>query len=314
MRRISIYTIGLFVLAFCFGVTAVLIESSLMNRLFYTATTLFAVFLFSGTLSSFILKKYFSDNKSRFTAQKIVWSASLIIGVLVISRIWELNAQSILVISGLLTAGVAVALQDVFKNFFGGMTVLLTGLYRIGDRIEVEEKAGDVLNIGVFYTTILEIKQWIDGDQASGRIVLVPNSKMLTTSIHNYTKDHSFIWDEIHIPITYESDWKTVSKILTDIVKKETKNVTEQATVEINKLEEKYYISQFDIEPRVYYKPTDNWIGLYVRYVTPTRERRSTRNTIMKEALEALLKLENVSIASETLIIKDFPDIHMKNA
>jgi small-conductance mechanosensitive channel len=105
------------------------------------------------------------------------------------------------------------------KNFVGGFIVLAGQPYEVGDRIEIAGESGDVIDIGVMSTTLLEIGGWVHGDQPTGRVTIIPNGRVLTQQVHNYTKDHSFIWEELTISLTYDSDWQQVWDILLTIVR-----------------------------------------------------------------------------------------------
>jgi small-conductance mechanosensitive channel len=259
-------------------------------------------FLFKLLLEE-IFSKRIKDQKSRYTFRKTTQLLFIITGLIIILRIWIVNPQALLVAYGLIAAGVAISLQDVFKNFAGALAILVTGIYRVGDRIEVNSKYGDVIDIGVFYTTLLELREWVDGDQATGRITLLPNGQVLGFTVNNYTKDHRFIWDEFSIPITYGSDWKKAVEVIEEIIKKETVNATKKAEREISKLEEKYYLSKRNMEPKVYITLNENWIMFHVRYVVDTKDRRLIQNDLLQLVLENIQKMPEIKIASQTLTI-----------
>ncbi|HPH34210.1 MAG TPA: mechanosensitive ion channel family protein, partial [Methanoregulaceae archaeon] len=180
---------------------------------------------------------------------------------------------------------------------------VVSGYYRVGDRISIDEKFGDVMDIGILNTTMMEIRGWVSGDQPSGRLVMVPNGLVMNHSFFNYTRDHSFVWDEIAIPLTYESDWRRAKEIVLSIIKKETDEMTEQAEVEIEKIGEKYYLPRKVVEPSVYITLTDNWITLDARYVADARNRRILRSRLNELILSAIEKEERITIASETVTV-----------
>jgi len=236
--------------------------------------------------------------KTRYALRKVLTILYGLLFLAVAAAIWLENVQALSVAYGLLAAGIAIALQDLVKNLAGGMILLLGRIYSVGDRIEAEGKYGDVMDIGILYTTLLELRQWVAGDQPTGRLTIMPNGYVLSGSLQNYTKDHDFIWDEITIPITYDSDWKKAAKKILDIIEKQTRNTTEQAEKEIEKIEEKYYLPRKTIEPAIFMTLTDNWITLNVRYVTDVRERRATHNRLTQILLEEIQKSDTIRIAS----------------
>jgi len=163
----------------------------------------------------------------------------------------------------------------VLKNIAGGIIIILTAPFKAGDRIQVENDTGDVLDIRLFYSTLMEIREWVDGDQYSGRIVQIPNGFILNKPVKNYTKDFSFIWDEIHFMLTYDSDWKKAKEIVL----------------------------------RITHEITDNWIDMRLRYVVDPRKRRLVRHLLNEKILEAFDQEKDIKIASVTLEIVGFPPI-----
>ncbi|MBU7043226.1 MAG: mechanosensitive ion channel family protein [Theionarchaea archaeon] len=253
------------------------------------------------------------DSKTRYSFRKTVSILYLALLFLVIIRIWVEETETLIVTYGLVGAGVAVALQDFFKNFTGGIVIFLTKIYSVGDRIEIEDNYGDVIDIGIFYTTLLELRRWIAGDQATGGLTVIPNGFVLSKSIYNYTKDNTFIWDEIEIPITYESDWRLAIETMITLVKEVTIEMITQAEQELSTLRLKYYLLERDVEPAVFVRLTDNWIVLRLRYITDVRQRRAVSNRISQNILLKLESTPNIHIASETLDIVGFPQDNKKN-
>ncbi|MBU4246680.1 MAG: mechanosensitive ion channel domain-containing protein [Nanoarchaeota archaeon] len=276
-------------------------------KLFYSFATITLIYSIFNISLEFVIDKNVKESRTRFSSRKATSIVSLLIILAVLIGIWIKDPQSLLVAYGLIGAGLAISLQDFFKNFVGGIMIITNKIYKIGDRIEINSKFGDVMDIGVMYTTLLEIKEWVGGDQATGRLTIIPNSTVLSNPVNNYTKDHNFIWDEITVPITYDSDWKTAHKNILELVAEETKQITEQANREILKLEEKYYLEKRPTEPAIFIKLTDNWISFNIRYISETRNRRILHNKLSHLILEMIEKNKKIKIASETIDIVGFP-------
>jgi len=207
---------------------------------------------------------------------------------------------------------VAVALQDFFKNFAGGIIIFVTGIYRVGDRIEISSTYGDVIDIGIMYTTLMELRQWVDGDQETGRLTIIPNGYVLSGHVSNYNKDNNYVWDELMIPITYDSDWRAAERLILEIARCETEQTAAYAQKEIAKLGDKYYLFQRSTEAAVFLVMTDNWISFHIRYVADFKERRIRRNRLMRLLLEGIEKADNIKIASATYDIVGFPELTLK--
>ena len=121
--------------------------------------------------------------------------------------------------------------------------------------------------------------------------------------IHNYTKDHRFVWDELTLPVTYDSNWKKALKLVEDIVTNYTADATTAAEKSITHSGQKYYLSKRNTQPSVFVSMTDNWIDFHVRYVTDVRNRRLTHNEITQQILDVVLNEDDITVASETLIV-----------
>jgi len=283
-----------------------------LQKGFYTLIVFSIIFFVFKLIFEETVSKKIKEPKARYSFRKTISLIYMVVVLVAIITIWVPNPEALLVAYGLVAAGITIAMQDFFKNIGGGLILLFTKIYRVGDRIEINSNYGDVIDIDIMYTTLLEIRQWVDGDQATGRLLIVPNNNILAGTVKNYTKDNDFIWDEIWVPITYGSDWKKASTILTDIARKETGAIAQKARKEISKIQEKYYLSAREVDPKVFMVLTDNWISLSLRYVTDVRERRPTHAKLQKLILDKFGKSKNIKIASTTVDIVDFPEIRLK--
>lgn len=272
-------------------------------RLFLSVLAITLIYSIFSLMLDTIFRKKITDTRTRYTATKVISVLEIVLMAIIIARIWIEDFSTLVVFFGIIGAGVAIALQDVFKNFAGSITIILAGTYTVGDRIEIDGRYGDVMDIGIMNTTLMEIRGWVDGDQATGRLTIVPNGKVIATPVNNYTKDHSFMWDEIRIPVTYQSDWKRATEIITTIARRETEEINRRAESEIERIGEKYYLPKRDIEPAVYVRITDNWILLSLRYVTYVRERRIMYARLNRLILEAFEQEPDIVVASATMDI-----------
>jgi small-conductance mechanosensitive channel len=277
-----------------------------LTKAYYTVLAVFIIYTLIKLIIEQVIARRIKDKKTRYSMRRISSMLSILIFIAVGIAIWVDNLQALLVSYGILAAGAAVALQDLFKNLAGGLVIFVTGTYRIGDRIEVNGKIGDVIDIGVFYTTLLETNEWVSGDQATGRLSIIPNNLVLSGIVNNYTRDHPYIWDEISIPITYNSDWGEALKIIDKVVTAETKENAEKSEKSVSKLTDKYYLPKRSTESTVFTMLTDNWITFNIRYITEVRQRRIIKDGLNRRLLAELEKSENIKIASESM------DIHIK--
>lgn len=300
-------------LAAALGALHHLHPNPLLQKAFLTAVAVGLIHILFKHLFEDLLIGRITASKTRYSFRKTVSIIYLVVLAAVVLNIWIETTQSLLVSYGIIAAGLAVALQDIFKNFFGGVVIFVTGMYRVGDRVEMDSKMGDVIDIDVLYTTLMEMGEWMSGDQATGRLTMIPNGYVLSGLVNNYTKDHPFLWDEISIPITYDSDWREAVTMILSVVRRETDDVGREAERSISSLEEKYYLPRKVTEPAVFVTMTDNWINFNIRYVTVVRERRMTKDRLSRRILEQIEGSENIKLASTTIDIVGFPEIRLRD-
>ncbi|MCM2466989.1 mechanosensitive ion channel family protein [Methanoculleus oceani] len=275
-----------------------------LERVFYTSLTISLVYLFFFIVESLTIRRI-RDERERYSFRRTVSILKLVVIAVILLRVW-IDTNYIFVAYGIVGAGIAVALQDLFKNFVGGILIIISRTYQIGDRIEISETMGDVIDIGILETKLLEIHaRDVKGDQATGRIAVVPNGAVLSSRVFNYTMDHTFVWDEISIPITYGSDWRRAVSLFLDIVRQETAATAGQAEQEIERIGERYYLPKRDVEPSVYLTLTDNWITFDIRYVTDVRRKRATKDDLSRKLLDAIEATDGIAIATENIIVYD---------
>lgn len=304
IKRLTIFFFY-FVITILLALGTFYYNGELLKKALHTFITLSVAYLFFKVFLEALLSKKIRSARSRYSFRKTLHILLFVISFVIILRIWIVNPQALLVAYGLVAAGVAIALQDLFKNFAGGIVIFLTSPYQVGHRVEINEKYGDVIDIGMMYTTLLEMREWVNGDQTTGRISVVPNGVVLSGNVNNYTQDHDFIWDEFMLPITYESNWREAIDLLKKILKEETDQYLEDAQKNFSKLEEKYYVSKRNIEASVYLSLTDNWIQMNVRYIVEARSRRLVQASIMEKILAQIDQRSDIHIASTTLSLVD---------
>lgn len=284
-------------------------ETTNLYRGYQSFLALSLIYGFFRIMLPLLITRHVSDLKTKYHLRKVVYVLYLFILTITLLSIWVENPQTLLVTYGLIGAGVAVGLQDFFKNFVGGIVIFITSPFRVGDRIEWDEISGDVIDIGLLSTTLMEINGWIQGNQATGRITSIPNGKILTQSVQNFTKDHNFLWDELQIPLTYDSDWEKAETEVEELVRKETHEVSETAERQLKKLGGRYYYMQREVEPLTNIHPTDNWVTLQVRYVTHSRGRRKLRTHLFRLIVKHIEQSSDIKIASSTVDVIGFPPL-----
>jgi small-conductance mechanosensitive channel len=239
----------------------------------------------------------------------LVRNAVFLFGASVVLLIWLGFGSNFTVAMGILGAGIAFASQETIGSFAGYLNIITGNLYRIGDRVRIGAVTGDVLDISMLRTTVMEIGEWIQAEQHTGRIVTIANRAVFSDPVFNYTQHWGYLWDEITIPVTYDSDWRRAQEIMLDHAEEYTAHLQEQAQTELRELTKRYPIHEETVTPQLYLVMTDNWIGITLRYVVDARERRKVTGQLHRELLHHFQEEPDVTVASATFEIVGFPPL-----
>jgi small-conductance mechanosensitive channel len=254
-----------------------------------------------------------SDNNNHYKAMKAGSFLGYFLSIVLISIIYSDKLGGLTVAFGVAGVGIAFALQEVIASFAGWLAIMFGGFYKSGDRVQVGGIKGDVMDIGVLRTTIMEVGQWVDGDLYNGRIVLIANSFIFKEPVFNYSGDFPFLWDEIKIPIQYGSDYRLTKQILETIGQQTAGELTEKTKEKWRQLQKQYRLEAAQIEPMVSLTANDKWVEFTLRYVVDYKRRRITKNTLFTEILEQVEATKGaIKFASATFQIVDFPELKVK--
>jgi small-conductance mechanosensitive channel len=263
------------------------------------------------------------QRRQRFwTHQAISLFCALLI-LLGILSIWFDDPTRLTTAAGLVTAGLAFALQQVVTAFAGYFVILRGKTFTVGDRITMGGVRGDVVALGFIQTTIMEMGQpnsvqnadpamWVHSRQFTGRIVTVSNSQIFAEPIYNYTRDFPYIWEEVQIPITYTADRARAEQIMLEATRKHALDEKKLGPEATRRIEGLYHVHPLDLEPCVYYRLTDNWLELTVRFLVESHGVRTVKDAISRDIIDAFDQAK-IGIASATYDIVGFPALEIKN-
>ncbi len=247
-----------------------------------------------------IVWRFTEDPKSRYTWRR---SVSFIIGfltVILIGSVWIQAIGQFGAFLGLLTAGLAIALKDMLTNIAGWIFILTRKPFALGDRIQIGDHAGDVIDLRLFQFTLLEIGDWVEADQSTGRIIHIPNGAVFTQPQANYSSGFQFIWNEIGVLVTFESNWTKAKDMLQHIVSDHARDLSADAEKKIIEASKKYMIFYQYLTPIVYTSVKESGILLTMRYVCDPRKRRTTEHEIWEDVLAAFAKNKDIEFAYPT--------------
>ncbi len=294
-----------------------LIPSVADAKIISTIATVVLVIVFVRILQG-TLGRRVHDTRNRPAVRRLIAFAGIVAALFVISNIFGERLGHFSVAIGVLGAGVAFALQEVIVSIAGWLAILFAGFYKTGDRVQLGGIQGDVIEIGILRTTVLEIGQWISGDLYTGRIVRIANSFVFKEPVFNYTGAFPYIWDEIMIPVRYDSDSMLAREIIERTVNSVTGEYIEHSREAWDKLAQDYGIrTNPRLDPLVTLSATDNWVQFTIRYPVDYKARRITKDRIFTRLVR---EFDNsggkVGIASSTfqVVAPSVLDVTLRSA
>jgi small-conductance mechanosensitive channel len=262
---------------------------------------------------------------ARFWARQGVNLATAVLVVLGLLSIWFDNGLHAAAALGVLTAGAAFALQRAITSLAGYFLILRGDIFTVGDRIVMGGVRGDVIGLGFLRTTILEMGQplgdddedvhtWVDGRQYTGRVVTVANAAVFDEPVFNYSREFSFLWEELKVQIAIDADYEQAERILLEAALEHSKDRAALGTESLQKMRRRFFVPSADLEPAVYYKLSSTWIEMAVRFIVPTHGTRRVKSAISKQVLEQF-RAQGIEFApSATYAITERPPVRLEGS
>ncbi|RQW86707.1 MAG: mechanosensitive ion channel family protein [Geobacter sp.] len=252
-----------------------------------------------------------TDTRYRF--RKFIGFLGMLVSFILITVVFSDRLGNLTVAFGVAGAGIAFALQEVIASIAGWAAISVGGFYSVGDRVQVGGITGDVIDIGILRTTVMEIGEWVKADLYNGRIVRIANSFVFKAPVFNYSADFHFLWDEITVPVKYGSDYHRAREILLAIAREEVGSYIPHAQKDWEQMVRKFMIEKATVEPLVTMVANDNWIEFTVRYVIDFKKRRSTKDLLFTKILDAFEATDGkVTFASATFQLVDAPVLNVR--
>jgi small-conductance mechanosensitive channel len=324
-KKLDIFNIGPEGTVHIFGIKLVGVNAENAGK--FAMTNLFiGCALGVGIVLRGIARRYYRNHRAvrvEFWTRQAINLGVAVFLILGILSIWFDDPSRLSTGLGLVTAGLAFALQKVVTSIAGYFVILRGKTFNVGDRIVMGGVRGDVIELGFTQTTILEMGQppsvdqddpamWVKSRQYTGRIVIVPNAKIFDEPVYNYTRDFAYIWEEIRLPIAYTADRKRAEAILLEAVSHHHIAVDTLNESDRHELDRRFYaIKLDDFSPKVYWRLTDNWLEMSARFLTHAHGVRDVKDRISREVLPAL-EASGIGLASTTFEIVGLPPIKLK--
>lgn len=280
---------------------------------FVTATFLILVIVAFVRVARRILDRYIVEPGNLYRINKMITFSGYLVGFVVIALIFSDRLGRMAVAFGVAGAGIAFALQEVIASVAGWVAISFGNFYNTGDRVQLGGIKGDVIDIGVLRTTIMEIGEWVHADLYNGRIVKIANSFVFKEPVFNYSGDFPFLWDEITVPVKYGCDYRLARTIFQQILTEITGDYTKHAKESWQDMIGTYRIEPAELDPRVFLAANDNWMEFTLRYVVDYKRRRITKDLLFTRILEETDKTQGrVALASATFHLVEAPELTVK--
>jgi small-conductance mechanosensitive channel len=243
------------------------------------------------------------------------------ISVLLLLSIWFDKPERFATFTGLLAGGIAFASQNAVLSMAGYFVIVFGKVFDLGDRIQLGDVRGDVLDIGLFKTTVMEMgvpslmfpdpHSWVASRQYTGRVVTITNAEIFKQPTYNYTRNFNFLWEELRLPLRYGTDVARAEAIALEAVREATTGIIQEGHRELENMRERYLIHAADLEPRAFLRLTDNWMELSVRFLVKTYGIREAKDVISRRILERFNE-EGIELASATVELVRVPPVEVR--
>lgn len=247
-----------------------------------------------------IVFRRINNVKERYYWKNGIRNTYYVLLILSLGIIWIDRIGSLATFIGLVTAGLAIALQDPLVNLAGWLFILIRRPFEVGDRIQIGDHAGDVIDVRFFQFTLNEIGNWVDADQSTGRIIHVPNGQVFKTPQASYSQGFTHIWNEMGVLVTFESNWQKAKAILEETVNEHAELLSRAAKNKLLEASKKFMIFYTNLSPIVYTSVKDSGVMLTMRYLVNPKKRRSVEHKIWEDVLKKFAESDDVDFAYPT--------------
>ncbi|MCA1585996.1 MAG: mechanosensitive ion channel family protein [Acidobacteria bacterium] len=264
------------------------------------------------------------DVRAQFWIDQGIKVATAVLLILGVFSVWFDDPARLTTALGLVTAGLAFALQKVVTALAGYFVILRGRTFNVGDRIVMGGVRGDVITVDFTQTTIMEMGQpppvqgadpavWVQSREYTGRVVTVTNAKLFDEPVYNYSRDFPYLWEEMRLPIAYTADRQRAERILLDAADRHTLKISDLGREALDEMQRRYVLLPADMQPKVYYRLTDNWLELTVRFIVRDHGIRALKDAMSRDILQALDQA-GIGLASATFEIVGLPPLRIANA
>jgi len=274
-------------------------QDAAVERLAYIVIGIVVVLVITALIKRVVNTKI-ENTDHRYRVRKAVNFIGYLLIILILLLIYGDRLGNLGVALGVAGAGVTFALQEVIVSFAGWLNIILSGTPSVGQRVKIGDAKGDIIDIGVMRTTIMEMGDWVEGDLYNGRIITLANSYVFKEKIHNYSAEYPFLWDEVKVPIRTESNHELAREVFSKVVN----DICEDYAIKSEKgwknMANKFRVEQANVRPTVRLKFDESWITFTLRYIVDYKSRGTTKDKIYTALLNEIAKHDSITVATTT--------------
>tara|TARA_R110000868_G_scaffold61524_3_gene186964 strand:+ start:14116 stop:15009 length:894 start_codon:yes stop_codon:yes gene_type:complete len=247
--------------------------------------------------------KKITSNTLKYRTRKSINFLATFVFVLGVTITYNEKLSGLTMAFGVAGAGIAFALQEVIASIAGWAAISFGDFFKIGDRVQLGGIKGDVIDIGILRTTMMEIGGWVDGDLYNGRIVRISNSFVFKDPVFNYSSEFPFLWDEITVPIRHGSDIDKTKALMQSIANQTVLDIEDASLDKWQSLVNKFMVEDARVRNMVTMTANENWMNFTLRYVVDYKQRRITKDKLFTGILKGIETEASITLACSTLEI-----------
>ncbi|HEY3755852.1 MAG TPA: mechanosensitive ion channel domain-containing protein [Opitutaceae bacterium] len=280
------------------------LKDAYLLRLRWPALAL-AGLLVLGLAISFLVLPIFYERETLFLSRRLVRYLLIALAVVVVAGFLFEDLSMVAATLGIVSAALVISLQDVCTSVCGWMVIMSGGKFRIGDRLEIDGTRGDVIDIQLVRTIMLEVGGWLGVDEPTGRTILVPNNVIFKTKIFNYSHGHPFVWGKLDVTITYATPLELARSLFERVLKEQTREAMSEARQAAATMQRRYGVEDAVYEPKVYTSVAENGVVFGLFYVAHYRKFPQARAELSQRILIELQAHPEVQLAYPTMTWHD---------
>ena len=260
---------------------------------------LLILMLIYKAVSHIVLPRIFKQD-NLFVARRLGTYTLMLVIALVLTISFFEDLKAIATVMGIVGAAIVIALQDLCSAFAGWFVIVSSGKLKVGDRVEIDGHRGDVIDIQILRTVLLELNNWLEVDEPTDRTIVIPNNFVFKSHVFNYSNVHPYVWGKVDIILTFESDPVAAKELFTKILEEETKEEFEKAQEAGPMMEERYGKRRTEYKPKIHTVVADSGVVFSLHYVTHYTRFADTRDRIMERCAREFHLREDLQFAYPT--------------